>query len=252
MRTLLSLREAGGRMRRREVASAKNTQLRITPAGAAPKTSVYEPVTSYREPATVGPSAAPRRQPRVSTPMIAPRARIPNTSGMTFTVIVSAAAKPIPNATSDAKRPSADGHSSRPTRPAIWTTKATRMVASAPIRSETAPAARRPIAEPMPYAVRASEATARLRPLSRTNGTAWTEIMKARPALEEPRRVQIPLARIGERLGQGGARLLDAGLGAAPAPSRPADPARPLPPAATARSARPASRARRSRSRSSA
>ena len=55
------------------------------------------------------------------------------------------------------------------------------MVASAPIRSETAPAARRPIAEPMPYAVRASEATARLRPWSRTNGTAWTEIMNARP-----------------------------------------------------------------------
>ena len=59
--------------------------------------------------------------------------------------------------------------------------KAPRMVASAPNRSDTAPAARRPIAEPMPYAVRAREATARLRPLSRTNGTAWTEIMKARP-----------------------------------------------------------------------
>src|SRR4026209_1427821 len=101
--------EVGGGVRRREVARAKNTQLSITPAGAAPKTSVYEPVTSYKERATVGPSAAPRRQPRASTPMIAPRARIPNTSGMTFTVIVSAAAKPIPNATSDAERPPGDG-----------------------------------------------------------------------------------------------------------------------------------------------
>ena len=46
--------------------------------------------------------------------MIAPRARIPNTSGMTLTDIVSAAAKPTPNATRDANAPRAEATAEEP------------------------------------------------------------------------------------------------------------------------------------------
>ena len=41
--------------------------------------------------------------------MMAPSARIPNTSGITFTIIVSDAAKPAPNMTSEASSASRDG-----------------------------------------------------------------------------------------------------------------------------------------------
>src|SRR5439155_18716249 len=85
---------------RRDEPSANSPQLASTASGAAPNGIVYEPVRSYRKPAAAGPSAAPQRQPRLSTPRIAPSARVPNTSGTALASIVSAAAKPIPSATS--------------------------------------------------------------------------------------------------------------------------------------------------------
>src|SRR5262249_32528737 len=72
--------------------------------GAARTETVHEPVRSYRKPAAAGPRAAPHRQPRFSTPRIAPSARVPKTSGTALASIVSAAAKPTPSATSDARR----------------------------------------------------------------------------------------------------------------------------------------------------
>ena len=44
--------------------------------------------------------------------MIAPIARTPNTSGITFVTMVSEAAKPTPNSTSEASSASRDGHHS--------------------------------------------------------------------------------------------------------------------------------------------
>src|SRR5207249_10095755 len=71
------LRTLEDRRCRRDVPSVKSPQLTNTTTGAAPNGTVYEPVTSERSPAAAGPSAAPERQPSVSTPMMAPIARIP-------------------------------------------------------------------------------------------------------------------------------------------------------------------------------
>ena len=55
------------------------------------------------------------------------------------------------------------------------------MVVTVPIRSDRAPAATRPITDPMPYAVSASDAPPRLTPWSRAKGTMWTVTMKVSP-----------------------------------------------------------------------
>src|SRR5206468_6680395 len=95
-------------VRRRDEPNANSPQLASTANGAAPNGIAYEPVRSYKKPAAAGPSAAPHRQPRLSTPRIAPRARVPNTSGTALASIVSAAAKPTPSTTSDARRASSE------------------------------------------------------------------------------------------------------------------------------------------------
>src|SRR5687768_10860710 len=95
--------------RPRRVAREKSPQLISTATGAAPNGTVYDPVASYTNPARAGPSAAPHRHPSVSTPMIPPIARTPNTSGITFVIMVSDAAKPTPNSPRVASNASRDG-----------------------------------------------------------------------------------------------------------------------------------------------
>jgi len=55
-------------------------------------------------------------------PMIAPMARIPKTSGITFATMVSLAAKPAPKATSDPSSTGREGIQSRVTSASISTT----------------------------------------------------------------------------------------------------------------------------------
>ncbi len=51
--------------------------------------------------------------------MMAPMARTPNTSGITFATMVSEAAKPAPNSTSEASSAARDGNHSRVTSATI-------------------------------------------------------------------------------------------------------------------------------------
>ena len=82
--------------------------------------------------------------------MMPPMARTPKTSGIAFTTMVSEAANPTPRATSAPSSPSPDGTRRRTTSPNAWIAQPARMVLRVPMRSEIAPAARRPTTEPMP------------------------------------------------------------------------------------------------------
>src|SRR5499427_7246792 len=63
--------QVGPALRARDVPRTNRPQAASTPTGAAPKGTAYEPVRSKRKPAAAGPRAAPARQPRLSTPMMA-------------------------------------------------------------------------------------------------------------------------------------------------------------------------------------
>ena len=82
--------------------------------------------------------------------MMAPMARSPNTSGITFTTMVSEAAKPAPKTTSEASSAALDGSHSSATSATISSTYAAPMVARVPTRSDTNPAVSRPATEPIP------------------------------------------------------------------------------------------------------
>src|SRR5215467_4577556 len=152
-RQAVATRAKSGRhydMRVRDVPRTKRPQAASTPTGAAPKGTAYEPVRSKRKPAAAGPRAAPARQPRLSTPMMAPMARSPNTSGMTLATMVSAAANPAPKSAMAASITVGDGSSTSPIRASVMARKPARTVVSVPRRSEASPERRRPTRAPTP------------------------------------------------------------------------------------------------------
>src|SRR5882724_2055642 len=143
---------------------------------------VYEPVTSYTNPATAGPRPAPLRQPRPTTLMIVASAASPNTSETAFTNVLSAPEAPRPNSNSVATTVHVGSPTSSAQSAVSWISKQTRMVGTAPKRSAAAPASRRPGTAPTPKADSASEACSSGSPRSRAYDTLCTvTIMNTRP-----------------------------------------------------------------------
>src|SRR2546429_9958139 len=80
--------------------SRKNLQPATIATRPTANDGAYEPVRSYTNPASAGPSPAPPRQPSPTTLMIVASAASPNASGTAFTIVLSAPAPPRPKTTS--------------------------------------------------------------------------------------------------------------------------------------------------------
>src|SRR5438445_145415 len=80
--------------------SRKNLQPATIATRPTANDGAYEPVRSYTNPASAGPSPAPLRQPSPTTLMIVASAASPNASGTAFTIVLSAPAPPRPKTTS--------------------------------------------------------------------------------------------------------------------------------------------------------
>src|SRR5882672_6404872 len=112
--------------------SRKNLQPTTIATRPNANDGVYEPVRSYTNPASAGPSAAPLRQPSPTTLMIVASAATPNASGTAFTIFLMIRRPPRPKTTSVTGTAQAGRPATNATSAAAWITRHTRIVVPTP------------------------------------------------------------------------------------------------------------------------